>query len=183
MIPPQASGSTLLAAPLALTGGQHSALSEQLDQVMEAISELPAGGAPPCGAGTEGKRFVVFQERWPHEVCDNTTGLFWEQEPSNALLQWDNAIAFCQDNVGADYRLPVVKDLSGLVDYSQVNPSLPADNPFDNVRLAAYWSATTFIDEDTDEEKNAWTVQFDEGEVLSFAKFVPLFTWCVHDGS
>ena len=53
----------------------HGGLDEKLDQVLADISNIMVGA--PCGQGTEGQRFVVNGP----EVCDNTTGLYWEQAP------------------------------------------------------------------------------------------------------
>ena len=108
-------------------------LSEKLDEVLVAIDATPSGGAPPCGAGTEGVRFVVSTDGT--EVCDNTTGLVWEQTPDSIKREWQAAIAFCP-TIG--YRLPEVKELFSLVDFSQSNPTLPAGHPFSNVQSSIY---------------------------------------------
>src|SRR2546427_2797646 len=62
----------------------HSALTQQLTAIQDAIATLSTGGGsaqPPCGAGTEARRFVVSQDGM--EVCDNTTGLNWQQNPDS----------------------------------------------------------------------------------------------------
>ncbi len=112
------------------------------------------------------------------KVCDNTTGLFWEQMPDRILRSWQQALDHCP-TLGDGSRLPEVKELMSLLDYSQFNPALPPKNPFTNVGLAANWSATEFA-EDSD---NAWTVLFDDGLVVSFGKTFTHFTWCVRGGS
>ena len=66
-------------------GIDHTGLDQKLDQVLAEISNLMVGA--PCGLGTEGERFVVNGP----EVCDNTTGLYWEQSPSTSVFNWQGA--------------------------------------------------------------------------------------------
>ncbi len=119
-----------------------TALTVKLDEVLLALTGLPTGGALPCGAATAGIRFVVSTDGT--EVCDNTTGLIWEQMPDSVLRQWQDAIKFCP-TLGTDYRLPEVKELISLVDFGQSNPALPLGHPFSNVQTI-YWSATPAAD-------------------------------------
>lgn len=60
----------------------------------------------------------------------------------------DGALRGCGDtsNGGShqtDWRLPNVRELLSLVDYSRYAPCLPDDHPFDNVWPRWYWSSTT----------------------------------------
>ena len=43
-----------------------------------------------------------------------------------------------------DWRLPNIKDLQSLIDFSHVGPALK-DNPFINCESCEYWSSTTDI--------------------------------------
>jgi hypothetical protein len=54
-------------------------------------------------------------------VTDNATGLTWMQSDSGAGMNWSDALAYCEalDFAGAtDWRLPNVKELQSIVDYS-----------------------------------------------------------------
>ena len=53
-------------------------LDQKLDQVLADIRNIMVGA--PCSQGTAGQRFVGNGQ----EVCDNTTGLYWEQSPSTS---------------------------------------------------------------------------------------------------
>ncbi len=154
---------------------EHGGLDQKLDQVLEDISNLGVG-APLCGAGTEGQRFVVNGP----EVCDNTTGLYWEQSPSTSGLDWQGAVIRCTA-LGSGYALPELKQLISLVDYSE-NPQATALNrpngPFSNVQQDFYWSATARAGQST----NAWLVFFIDGNVLFFSKLNSRPVWCVRGG-
>ncbi len=151
-----------------------TALPEKLDEVLLALNALPTGGALPCGAATAGIRFVVSTDGT--EVCDNTTGLIWEQMPDSVLRQWQDAIDFCP-TLGTGYRLPEVKELIGLVDFGQSDPALPADHPFSNV-LSIYWSATPAADLPLD----ACSVVFSNGAMNQSFKTNTHNVWCARDG-
>ncbi len=110
-------------------------LPAKLDQVLAALNGQPAGGTPPCGGDTASNRFVMSTDGT--EVCDKTTGLHWEQMPDTVPRQWQAAIAFCP-TLGTGYRLPEVKELLSLVDFSQFDPALPASHPFSNVQSSIY---------------------------------------------
>ncbi len=48
---------------------------------------------PPCGSGSAGERFVLFNGGTP--VCDNTTGLIWEQSLDSNLRTFQQATDYC----------------------------------------------------------------------------------------
>ncbi|MCU0787262.1 MAG: DUF1566 domain-containing protein [Verrucomicrobia bacterium] len=96
-------------------------------------------------------------------VTDRATGLMWSQADSGRGMNWQEALAWVQQQNAAkhlghdDWRLPSVKELQSLVDYTRspdttqsaaidplfscttiTNGARQADYPF-------YWSATTHI--------------------------------------
>jgi len=156
----------------------HSALTQQLTDIQAAIASLSTGGSaqPPCGAGTGAQRFVVSQDGM--EVCDNTTGLNWEQHPDSILRNLADALTHCASLVGG-FRLPEVKELISLVDYTRFNPALPASHPFTNVQSANYWSATTDAAAPT---LSVWRMLLNSGSVRNLANDGTLFVWCVRGG-
>ena len=155
----------------------HSALTQQLTDLQTAIASLSTGGSaqPPCGAGTGGQRFVVSPDGT--EVCDNTTGLNWQQNPGSDLLDHAGALAHCP-TVRAGSRLPEVKELISLVDYTTSNPALPASHPFTIVLSSRYWSATTLAGVPT----LAWSVNFSTGDVNTLTNSTFRLVWCVRGG-
>ena len=93
-------------------------------------------------------------------VSDLATGLAWTQTDAGAEMEWADALDYCDDLslAGADdWRLPGIKELHTLVDYSRSPDTTdsPAIDPrFDLTQIVNedgdsdwghYWSSTTFM--------------------------------------
>lgn len=168
-------GIVMAEPPPSNPGTPFSAILDKLDQVLAAIANLSAGAPPPCGAGTTGQRFVVSPDGM--EVCDNTTGLNWQKNPDSTLRTQADAMVYCP-TVRPASRLPEVKELISLLDYTTFNPALPASHPFTNVQSALYWSASP----DAGNASNAWLVDFSDGVVADGSKTSSRQVWCVRGG-
>lgn len=116
-------------------------------------------------------------------VTDNVTGLVWQQVPANSGLNNEEAEAYCESLVLGgydDWRLPTVKELQSIVDYTR-SPSAgdaanlgPAINTdfFDITALASgttdydpdygyFWTSTSaYFGGDSPEYYYAWYVAF-----------------------
>ena len=115
-------------------------------------------------------------------ITDNATGLMWVQDPSLCggdrdesypniwasvrgvpkTMTWTIAITECKnlDYTGHnDWRLPNIKELMSIVDYSRLNPSI--DPIFTNCMSTYYWSSTTLAN------IFAWEIQFNGGGTFS----------------
>jgi hypothetical protein len=106
-------------------------------------------------------------------ITDNATGLMWIANPAanppniGGTYTWSNAITTCENLTYAgysDWRLPNVKELQSIVDYSKVNPSIDTD--FFTSQSDLYWSSTT----NASNTSNAWYAYFDFGYVFSYGK-------------
>lgn len=92
-------------------------------------------------------RFSVHSE----VVTDTRTGLMWTRNAalSEFPLTWTEALDFVagQNRSRAcghdDWRLPNRRQLFSLMSREQINPSLPAGHPFENVFTGYYWTATS----------------------------------------
>ncbi len=60
-------------------------------------------------------------------VTDKATGLMWAQDDSGEAIDWETALAYADDATIAgydDWRLPNVKELQSIADYSGVFPAM-----------------------------------------------------------
>jgi hypothetical protein len=127
-------------------------------------------------------------------VIDNLTGLIWMKN-ANAFSPrtWAQAISDANNlksgdagltdgSKAGDWRLPNIRELHSLVDYSQSSGmALPAGHPFTEVHWdGPYWSSTT--DEDPLAANSAWNIGFDLGGTGSQPKGNPSWVWCVRGG-
>jgi hypothetical protein len=85
-------------------------------------------------------------------VLDNLTGLYWTRQANwfPGAQTWENALAtsgpiawmnywrFCDNN---DWRLPNVRELISLLDFTKTWYALPTGHPFINLQWR-YWSST-----------------------------------------
>ena len=121
----------------AVRGGQSGALGYSViwpfDTIGSGLSDAVAtatGGYADNGDGT---------------VTDTSTGLMWQQQAGSSTQTWEQALAYCEGlNLGGhtDWRLPTIKELRSLVDYSRYNPAINTTY-FPNAAASWYWSSTT----------------------------------------
>lgn len=102
-----------------------------------------------------------FHDNGDGTVSDRATGLTWAKADSGAVLNWQQALAWVQQqnarkHLGhGDWRLPNIKELQSIVDYSRApdaTGSAAIDPVFSCTRIANeggqpdfpyYWSSTT----------------------------------------
>jgi hypothetical protein len=125
-------------------------------------------------------------------VTDNLTGLLWLKN-ANCFGEraWASALTYCNtlaagscgltdSSSAGDWRLPNVRELHTLTDYSSWNPALPNGNPFSSVQSSYYWSSTAqFSNPD-----GRWGVDFNIGGLspLSRIDTSDVYVWCVRGG-
>jgi formylglycine-generating enzyme required for sulfatase activity len=95
-------------------------------------------------------------------VTDKSTDLMWQQETiPNNTMSWRQALSYCEKlNLGGhtDWRLPTIKELQSLVDYSRYNPAIDTTY-FPTAVSSLYWSSTTYASNTL----LAWGVYFYNG--------------------
>ena len=127
-------------------------------------------------------------------ITDNTTGLMWKAcdqrqawdnnntaanltddnctYDSNATdtYIWTAALTEAQNHTFAgydDWRLPNIKELTSIADYTAINPSI---NPvFPNANTAIFWSSTLYAD--ITNSNAAWNVNFGTGFIFANGRF------------
>jgi len=99
-----------------------------------------------------------FVDNGDGTISDEATELMWMQEDNGEGLNWESALEYAEnfDFAGhSDWRLPNVKELQSIVDYSRspgTTQSAAIDTKFNSTAInneagqtdyAAYWSGTT----------------------------------------
>ncbi len=82
-------------------------------------------------------------------VSDAATGLMWQESDDNEGRDWPDALAYCEGLELAghdDWRLPNVKELQSIVDYSVADPALDTSIFIQTDSDGWFWSSTTLGD-------------------------------------
>lgn len=124
-------------------------------------------------------------------VTDNLTRLVWLKNANcfSVLRTFSIAVNDCNGlatghcsltdgSQAGDWRLPNLRELHSLVDYTRSNPCLPTGHPFMDVLSDNYWSSTTHTGYNA---AYAWYVVFSTGGLSSGQKIYGGYVWCVRD--
>ncbi|MDO8803550.1 MAG: DUF1566 domain-containing protein [Elusimicrobiota bacterium] len=118
-------------------------------------------------------------------TVDNRTGLMWVTNPNDAgiggIYTWENAITACETSGYAgypDWRLPNIKELVSIVDYSTAASAKINGTYFLNTQANYYWSSTTYVPNTT----YAWYVYFGNGSMDGSSKTGTYYVRCVRGG-
>ena len=122
-----------------------------------------------------------FVDNGDKTVTDNATGLMWMQDDSGSEMDWEAALKYAQDSTYAgydDWRLPNIKELQSIADYSKdVIPAIDTSvfnlSKLTNIKgqtdYPFYWSSTSnpIAGEDNNTNENveggnkyAWLMAF-----------------------
>lgn len=153
-------------------------------------------GTPPTGSGAgaplgnpfakyvravRGNNYGVneFVDNSDGTISDKATGLMWAQDDDSQAMNWEDALAYAENSDLAgysDWRLPNVKELQGIVDYSRspsatvaanVGPAInsifvctPIVNEAGNDDYGYYWTSTSAHFTSGEPYYYAWYVAF-----------------------
>jgi len=119
-------------------------------------------------------------------VTDVATGLVWQQSDSAVAMNWEGALAYCEDLTVAscdDWRLPNVKELQGILDYTRspdttgsaaIDPIFGTSSIVDEgggTNYPFYWSGTTHLNRSV--EPGRWGAYVCFGEALGWMQPPP----------
>jgi hypothetical protein len=113
-------------------------------------------------------------------VTDTSTGLTWQQATPDNSMTWGEAMSYCTTlNLGnyKDWRLPTIKELRSLADYSRYNPAINTTF-FPDTISSFYWSSTT----NASYNDYAWGVYFYYGDVNDYDKNYGYYVRAVRGG-
>jgi hypothetical protein len=127
-----------------------------------------------------------FEDHGDGTVTDHCTNLMWQKDSANTngdgvvndsdKMLWCEALTYCEVTLNAaggfagqtGWRLPNVRELHSIVDFSRENPAMDA-NFFDATGGGGqtHWSSTSIASTDGDCE---WLVFFDTGRLSSVCR-------------
>ncbi len=94
-----------------------------------------------------------FVDNGDSTINDVATGLMWSQDDSGTGMDWETALSYAEDSTYAgydDWRLPNVKELQSIVDYSGCLPTIDSifaiseiTNEAGNSDYPYFWTSTT----------------------------------------
>ncbi|MBW2261540.1 MAG: DUF1566 domain-containing protein, partial [Deltaproteobacteria bacterium] len=119
-----------------------------------------------------------LQDNGDDTVTDLATGLMWQQSDSASTLDWEDALAYCEDLtiVHSDWRLPNAKELQSIVDYTRaplVTSSAAIDPVFTVTDIESYyWSSTTHLD-GRPEDRGTFAVYVSFGRAMGYMEMPP----------
>ena len=112
-------------------------------------------------------------------VFDNKTKLTWQQQTPATLYTWAGAKTYCAGLGttlgGSGWRLPTVRELLTLIDYSQGPPPVIDTTAFPGTPAGDFWSSSPQAGSAT----NAWEVWFYFGNPKVSATTSTLNVLCV----
>jgi hypothetical protein len=95
-------------------------------------------------------------------VYDTKSKLTWQQTVSSTRYSWAEAKTYCAgvgaSLGGAGWRVPTVKELLSIVDFSQTSPAIDR-NAFPSTPAEGFWSSSPFAGSSS----AAWSVYFGGG--------------------
>ncbi len=123
-----------------------------------ALSTMPARAALAALPCYPAPRFTVSAS----EVVDGKTGLIWQRGVAPVVKTWADAKAYCP-TVGANFRLPSVKELLTIVDLTKFAAPAIDTTAFPGTPSAAFWTSSAMAGNSL----YAWLVDFDVGNPSS----------------
>lgn len=125
----------------------------------------------------------VYHDNSDGTVIDILNDLQWQKEESSPM-NWEEALTYCEnlDGIGAksDWRLPNLKELQSLVDYTRHSPAIDVEH-FPGVGSSNYWSSTTSSASGQYGSAYAWRVNFYQGTWNIFVKTSDSYVRCVRN--
>ena len=112
-------------------------------------------------------------------ISDAATGLMWSQDDEGEQLNWEDALTYAENSTLAgytDWRLPNVKELQAIIDYSYAPGAIDAS--LDRAAIDPMFSCTQITNEAGDDDYGYyWTgtsANFTSGDPYYYAWYIAL---------
>ena len=126
--------------------------------------------------------YTVYSVDGSRVTVDNRTGLMWITDSGGVNYTWGDALAICEDLTFANYsdwRLPNVRELMSIVDYSTSTAPTINLTYFPGTQASFYWSSTSYAPD----AESALGIDFSAGYVGSDDKVLSSnYVRCVRGG-
>lgn len=158
----QTSGDTNWLLPVRGTTSGLSSIPQTGETTTVPLDPAPVGSDGNLTKGTvwPNPRFTQGTGATANCITDNLTGLTWLRDGSLAnggsTLNWESAINIARNGSWcgySDWRLPNIREIMSLINYSQQYTTWLTDAGFVNLATTLYWSSTTMPSNST----KAWT--------------------------
>ncbi len=185
-------GSTTLPAKLWKTG--QTACCDVEGTIID-CADTGQDGESKTGAAWPVPRFTNHGDG---TVTDELTGLMWTADAyapgpgacyPGDYKSWESGFDYvnCLNSRSYlghnDWRIPNIKELRSLVDYSQANPALPSGHPFTNVQQGDNWyRSSTTATYGPGVMDWSWCLNMSDGNVEFGWKGAGLYIWPVRQG-
>lgn len=120
-----------------------------------------------------------FVDHGDGTITDLTTHLVWQKNLNLSSINWEDALNYAEHLELAsfnDWRLPNIKELESLNDYSLINPSINTTY-FNSIGVKKYWSSTSLPNQIT----KAWYLNTQFGITTYDEKTVLNYVICVRN--
>ena len=92
-----------------------------------------------------------FENNGDGTVTDHASGLMWEESDDGSGMEWSDALVYAEEATTggySDWRLPNIKELQSIVDYSK-SPSATDDDEIGPAIDLDYFNITEYTEDDT----------------------------------
>jgi hypothetical protein len=137
-------------------------MSVSLPRLLGVVAAVVLAANAIADAGAPAGRFTIGSGT----VYDTKTKLTWQQATPSTTYSWPDAKTYCAGAGlgGAGWRLPTVRELQTLVDYSRLTDPRIDTTAFPATPSAAFWSASPAAGSPS----LAWLVNFYDGFASSY---------------
>jgi len=159
-------------------------MKTSIPRFLGAVAIIAVTVPTSADANAPAGRYVVTAGGTGHgTVQDTKTGLIWQQTvtSTSATYNWAGAKTYCASTAvstslgGTGWRLPTLKELQTIVDYTQATSPIIDSTAFPSTIAVGFWSSSPLAGSSS----VAWFVYFYNGNTINLGVSNPLNVRCV----